>query len=276
MPNMKSLPEQKLRKDVTEQPYKNEYELKKLVETYSDAEIGKMFNVSRGTIKYFRYKYKIPPCKISNQKRKDIYSLNKQFFKEITDEYQAYILGFICADGYVHKNGKTVSIAIKQSDSRILEDIKIAMETDAKLGVKKKPEGQEDLAVLNISSRELVGDLVKLGVRANKTKEICMPIIGNDLYKHFIRGLFDGDGYIGERQFALAGSSKSLLLSIREHIMKEIKCKLSLRELKKKDGSIRGYQLYGGKKTKVALQWIYADCNIVLERKYKSYIDYWK
>lgn len=276
MRNMKDFPDCKLRKHVTDQPYKNEFELKMLVETYSDAEIGKMFDVSRGTIKYFRNKYKISPCKTRKHKIKNSYLLNKHFFKEIQDEYQAYILGFICADGYVHKNGKTVTIAIKQSDSQILEDIKKAMETDAKLRVKKKPDGQEDLAVLNISSRELVEDLARLGVKSNKTKEILLPIIKNDLYKHFIRGLFDGDGYIGERQFALTGGSKNILLQIQKHIMKEIKCKLTLRELKKKDGSIKGYQLYGGKNTKAALQWLYSDCRIVLERKYKCYTDYWK
>ena len=31
------------------------------------------------------------------------------------------------------------------------------------------------------------------------------------MYRHFFRGLFDGDGYIGERQFVLATGSKRLV-----------------------------------------------------------------
>lgn len=261
-------------KCITDKPYKHDSELKKLVATYSDNEIGKMFGVSGATIRYFRKKFKIPPCKI--KKRNSIYSLNTQFFKEIKNEYQAYTLGFLCADGYVNKNGKNVTIAIKQSDSQILDDIKKAMGSNSKLGVKKKPEGQEDLAVLFISSVEIVADLAKLGIIPNKTKVAYVPTLNPELYKHFIRGLFDGDGYVGTRQFVLTGSSKKLLLQVQDHIMRGTGCRITLRELKKKDGSVRGYQLVGGRKTKQALQWLYTDCKIVLHRKYKSYIDYWE
>ncbi|MDR7075072.1 hypothetical protein J2Y03_000060 [Neobacillus niacini] len=259
---------------LTEKPYKHKESLEKLIEKYSDSEIGKMFNVKRETIKYFRTKYELPPCPIRDSKRPNKYTLNKQFFKEINNEFQAYILGFICADGYVHKNGKVVSIAIKQSDKQILENIKGVMETNAELRVKKKPSNQEDLLVLNISSCELVNDLATLGITPNKSKIINLPLIKTHLYKHFFRGLFDGDGYIGERQFTLTSGSIYILTRLREIVQKETKQKLTLRELKK-DGYIRGYQLYGGKKNKDVLDWAYSNSKISLERKYRRYIKFW-
>lgn len=261
-------------KCITDKPYKHHSELKKLIETYNDNEIGKMFSVSGATIKYFRKKFKIPPCK--KKKRNNTYSLNTQFFKEVKNEHQAYTLGFLCADGYVNKNRRNVTIAIKQSDSQILDDIKKAMGSNSKIGVKKKPNGQENLAVLLISSIEIVADLAKLGIIPNKTKFVYVPTLNQELYKHFIRGLFDGDGYVGTGQFALTSSSKKLLLQVQEHIMIGTGCKLTLRELKRKDGSVRSYQLLGGRRTKQALQWLYTDCKIVLNRKYKSYTEYWK
>lgn len=258
-----------------DKPYKHKGTLEKLVKKFSDNEIGKMFDVKKETIRYFRKKYNLSPCPIRNKKRPNKYSLDVKFFRKIENEYQAYILGFICADGYVHNNGKVVSIAIKQSDSQILEEIKKAMKTNAEFKVKRKPSNQEDLYVLNISSKELVNDLVKLGITSNKTKVLSLPVMDKDLYRHFFRGIFDGDGYVGEKQFALTGGSISILKSLQNLIFAETGQELVIRELKK-NGYVRGYQLYGSKRDKEVLEWTYRDSRIRLERKFDRYMRFWK
>ncbi|WP_338449515.1 LAGLIDADG family homing endonuclease [Niallia oryzisoli] len=258
-----------------DKPYKYKEQLKKMLLQYNDVEIGKMFNVKPETIKYFRKKFNLDPCPIKKSAGSyRIYTLDTQFFKEINTEYQAYILGFLTADGYVNKNGRNLAVAIKESDADILKQIKKAMGSNAILGTKRKPKNQEDLKVLGISSKEIVSDLVKFGIVPNKTKEITLPVLHKELYRHYIRGLWDGDGYIGKRQFALTGGSYMLLKQLQVHIYKETGYMLVIRELKKGD-YVRGYQLYGSRRDKDVINWIYKSPNIVLERKYQSCLKYW-
>ena len=59
---------------------------------------------------------------------------------------------------------------------------------------------------LNLGGRKLVSDLNALGVHANKTLTATFPAIRPDLERHLVRGLWDGDGWVGKRQFSLIGT----------------------------------------------------------------------
>ena len=43
-------------------------------------------------------------------------SLNIDYFKEINSFEKAYWLGFICADGCIHKNGGKLTITVKDKE----------------------------------------------------------------------------------------------------------------------------------------------------------------
>ena len=60
--------------------------------------------------------------KLNERAYKRKYSLNEKYFDSINTEDKAYILGFICADGYIAKD--RIVIAIAKKDIQILENIK--------------------------------------------------------------------------------------------------------------------------------------------------------
>ncbi|KKM68067.1 hypothetical protein LCGC14_1464570, partial [marine sediment metagenome] len=52
------------------------------------------------------------------------------------------------------------------------------------------------LSALKICSYRMVEDLARHGIMKNKTKILKRPNIDEKYYRHWIRGLFDGDGSI--------------------------------------------------------------------------------
>lgn len=191
------------------------------------------------------------------------YNLDVDFFENIDSEEKAYILGLFIADGYM--NQKTAFIALSKRDVDILEKTKSALKSEAPFSVKKKTGNQQDLLVLCICSKKLVGDLNLLGVKQNKTFSIEYPSIPESLDRHFIRGLYDGDGHIGEGQFVLTGGSSSLLKTVQQKIQKNTQQFLSISE------NNNNYRLCGYKKDHSVLKWLYEDNRISLNRKNESY-----
>lgn len=122
---------------------------------------------------------------------------NVDFFKKWSAE-MAYILGYFAADGCMFTNprgSKYVSFA--STDSEILEKVKIILSSGHKIGVRKRcNKNWKDLFSLQIGSKEMYNDLIKLGFMPDKAARFKLPKIPPQLLRHFIRGYFDGDGSI--------------------------------------------------------------------------------
>ena len=54
----------------------------------------------------------------------------------------------------------------------------------------------QELYTLTIGNKVMINDLLLLGLTPNKSLDVKFPILNKDLYSHFIRGYFDGDGCI--------------------------------------------------------------------------------
>src|SRR5262245_57400515 len=105
------------------------------------------------------------------------YKFNKDFFKNWTSE-MAYVLGFMYADGNITHSvsSRTQYISFDSNDRDILEKIKAVMSSDHKIQIKsekiniysngayKSKEGFR----LRIGSKEMFGDLLRLGVTPRK------------------------------------------------------------------------------------------------------------
>lgn len=131
--------------------------------------------------------------------------IRHNFFNNINFEEQAYLLGFIFADGCVNEERHTLSININKQDQYIIDLLKdISPEAYT-----REQKSYKSIAIVrgrqvknhgsirtNISSKILIEDLKKYGVIQNKTyTDMHLPIVSDDiLLKHFIRGYFDGDG----------------------------------------------------------------------------------
>ena len=121
---------------------------------------------------------------------------NENFFEKIDDEYKAYFLGFIYADGCLIDDSKSyrykLNLKIHNKDKHILEDFIKCINGEIEVWSNKK----RDMCEISLSGKKIVSDLKEKGVLPNKTFTIKYPSIDESLERHFLRGYFDGDGCI--------------------------------------------------------------------------------
>ena len=122
------------------------------------------------------------------------YEFNEDYFEKIDTEDKAYFLGFIIADGCIRdtETTKYMKLKLKFDDYVILE--KMIESTNYLGGVYYHK--NKKYCELTLSGSKIINDLNKLGVVQNKTMFVKYPKISEELERHFMRGLFDGDGCI--------------------------------------------------------------------------------
>lgn len=133
--------------------------------------------------------------RISNANRAN--SVDNEYFSNITTVNQAWLLGFIAADGWVEKDRNRINIELSAVDKEILEKIK--EEVKIENGILER-ETNKGFSVVRLSwtSKIQKDNLAYYGIVHNKTyKEIHLPIFEDkDLTYAYILGYFDGDGSI--------------------------------------------------------------------------------
>ncbi len=109
----------------------------------------------------------------------------------------AYVLGFFAADGNLTlgKRGNHY-LEFNSTDKDIIEKIRNAFSSNYKIGVRKRNDNWKDSFRIQIGSKIICYDLVNLGFMPNKSKRLNFPKVPIKYLHHFIRGYFDGDGYV--------------------------------------------------------------------------------
>ena len=121
----------------------------------------------------------------------------KDYFRTIDEESKAYWLGFLYADGCISNDLKTIIIELSAKDLRHIEKFKKAIEAPQNIQLYER-DGVK-FARIRIGCKEMVSDLIEKGCHPHKTFDVHFPnldTVPNELIKHFIRGVFDGDGCI--------------------------------------------------------------------------------
>ncbi len=122
------------------------------------------------------------------------HAIDERFFDDIDSETKAYWLGFIAADGNVHKN--CFQIDLMASDRKHLEKLKRDLRsshpiTDRAVTRHGRVNLQSRFA---LSNKALVAGLAKHHIYEKKS-ETVMAWNGNPfLTRHYWRGVIDGDG----------------------------------------------------------------------------------
>lgn len=176
----------------------------------------------------------ISSCTISNQLKKHGYVLNnkahdgnnrkhhidKDFFKNIDSKGKAYILGLIISDGYVDNHYK---LTFTSKDIELVEVFKRELKSEHKLAkynvFDKRTNKIYTRYSLQIASKEIVNDLNKLGVYSKKSFDCNMPNIPDELFWHFLRGVFDGDGSISKEKIKKEGALRFSIIGSENLIM---------------------------------------------------------
>lgn len=146
--------------------------------------------------------FKMCGYKAKNSRGGEKYTINKDYFKIIDTEQKAYWLGYLWADGCVTKYSVIMELQVRDKDHLELFLKEIYKDNHPEL---KEKDG---CVVASISCMEIVNDLKSLGY-GTKDNRVNVPNIPSELYRHFIRGYYDGDGdfNLKDKYFRIAGRS---------------------------------------------------------------------
>lgn len=206
------------------------------------------------------------------------YNYNKHFFDIIDTEQKAYWLGFMYADGYVaystERRVYEASIELKASDYEHLMKFNKSLNGNVEVHFRERERWDKlhNICHIRFHSKELVEGLIKHGCIPNKTFDIKMPDIDEDLIRHFIRGFFDGDGSVYHRKdrngiYAnFTSASYEFLVSLRAYIYQ-----LGVNSYIVKDREHYQLRIYGKDYTMIFLKHIYENSDIYLDRKYEMF-----
>lgn len=218
------------------------------------------------------------------------YTCNYDFFEKIDTEQKAYWLGFISSDGWVSINNAgsgVVGIELKASDVEHLKRFNKDISGNYKIDVFDKMcnlNGNNKtfkMCRIRVYSKKMANDLINLGLSTNKTFKLSLPKIPDELMRHYIRGVFDGDGCVRERSKTLSSgyikkypicdiTSKCIdfLEEIRSYLYntQEICSYIYLNE----DNTGRLY-IHKNQHAVDFLNYIYSNASVYLTRKYFIY-----
>ena len=210
---------------------------------------------------------------------------NEEYFSSIDTPNQAYWLGFIFADGWIHKDIKNhnyeLGIELQSQDIKQLEDFNkelgnvhdIVHKHYEKYICNHKEKSSTDSVIIRIYSRQIIEDLIKHGVVENKTKYTTFPKVDN-YFLDFLRGYIDGDGciYVNDKKYGtvhITSSKHDVLQYIKYKLSNEYNIKSSI--YTEKENKYRIY--FNGKNAIDLLDLIYYDINVQkLNRNYEKYL----
>lgn len=158
----------------------------------SYVQLSKIFDVNPDTLSKICKKYNID----RDNRRK--FQANEQFFSSISSPEQAYWLGFLYADGYINENRGVIRLTLQELDKQHLEKFKRALQSNKTIKSVISYNKYKSYYV-DINSRNMVNDLVKLGCFQNKSLSLKPPTnnqVPLHLVKYWILGYYDGDGGI--------------------------------------------------------------------------------
>jgi len=102
-------------------------ELKKVLEEHTLKEAANIFNVSITTIRKYKDKYGLSVnlniARQRNSEKHTMYKCDIHYFDKIDTFDKAYLLGFLCADGFVTDRNE-VGIGVSKKDEDVVKFFK--------------------------------------------------------------------------------------------------------------------------------------------------------
>lgn len=131
------------------------------------------------------------------------------YFSNIDTENKAYFLGLIYSDGNVreHNGGYFLNVELKREDKYILEKLSEELKCGNKIRDRDRKTNFDDShmsSFTSCNSKRIFDDLARFNIvpdKSHQTKSFknIEKYIPQNLIKHFLRGVIDGDGTISKR-----------------------------------------------------------------------------
>jgi hypothetical protein len=216
------------------------------------------------------------------------FKYNDNYFKVIDTEDKAYFLGLLYADGYLNSINR-VGIKLMKEDSYILTILNNFICPECKISEIK------NASQLYFTSKILNDSLRNLGFTNNKTYDKPhLMNLSDEMFRHFLRGYFDGDGTIYQRT-ERKNQWVVNIASLNTVILNDIKLKLQKIGIEgniyteKRKGKklkifdkysdtnedISRYTLISHKDRMLLYRYLYDNSTLYLLRKYKKYKNYY-
>ena len=197
---------------------------------------------------------------------------SNNYFETIDTVDKAYFLGLIVADGSIMDYGKNkgyekkvLALELTESDEYI---IKKFMEYS---NINTKIYHNNSTRSIKVNSSKLYDDLINLKVYPNKSHiGTSFPNIPKELYSHFIRGYFDGDGIANKHGYIGFCGSLDLLTNIKDILISELHIN-NVKISYNKSNGIYYVQWSAKENCKTLFNYLYQDKNdLYLVRKYEK------
>ena len=226
------------------------------------------------------------------------YQKNEDFFKnpENWTEKNAYFFGWLLSDGHHSIRNRCIKISIQEKDKKILEILKQIIDYTGPLYYEKRksignlillaslPENCQNRWKLQVCSKEISNDLLKMGINNHKSDNLDFPnYIKPELICHFLRSFYEGDGTISY-SFDRKNYKYRLIFEIhllahpkfcqtvKEILDKELGTNLQIvEEIGVKNGIIR-LKMGGNIAALKFFNYIYKDAKYLLKRKFKKFL----
>lgn len=123
------------------------------------------------------------------------------------------------------------------------------------------------MVFVSFRNKEVVNFLSTLGFNKNKTFEFVPNF---EITWDYIRGVFEGDGYIREREINITGASKEHLECIYNFVKNQgINCKLR-QKITPNNTVMYDFEINSKIEISKFVDNIYADADIFMDRKYRK------
>lgn len=234
--------------------------------------IAKEMGIGDGVVYRYLKELNLETIKSSDMAK---YTYDREVFKKIDSSEKAYWLGFLYADGCVHRN--TLSIRLMKEDDVHLKKFLNFLKSNKTMqyGEQNSFGTIVEYVLLQINSVDIVKDLKRLGCVERKSLILTFPsedIVPKTFIMDFIRGYLDGDGSIKHSkptdayEINFVGTD-DMLLGILEVFGKQTKLR------KRRETDVCSYFSIGGNLQVLSLlDKIYNNATVYLDRKYERYL----
>ena len=198
---------------------------------------------------------------------------NEQLFNTYTEE-SCYWAGFIAADGNVDSKGR-IRIMLKYDDIQHLEKFRKVLQSTHAISSNTEVYNR---CSFEFTSHDMCGMLeVNFNIVPNKTDKYVLPSsIPLDMFRHYLRGYFDGDGSVCE-SFSNTNSTTATLyatfcsgsFSFIDKLFYKLRSELGLGGCLQDFGTGKKWQIkYSTNDAIALLKYMYTGSSIHLDRKY--------
>jgi hypothetical protein len=255
-------------------------------EKLSSIDIAKMSDYSDRHITRLLKKYKIRVRTRSQARREalkqgklphEYHEINETFFKSWSPE-MAYVLGLYATDGCISELHGTKTITLASVDLELLQKIQFSLSSTYPIRNRSNNKNS-NIYVFSFANEEMFQDLLDLGVTPRKSLTIAFPNVPSNYIRHYIRGVFDGDGSVGIEKKAgnrvprlrvtFTSASRDFIYPLNESI--HCDAGVSLRKIYKYGNAYR--LIYLGEESLSLFYYLYHNVpeKMYLERKYNKF-----